>query len=86
MLALKARYEKGRIQLLEPMPDGIDKAELHIIVIPSVKGENPFTPPTQEYYAQLRTSEEEFKEIGLATFFDTEDDADIDWEDYFGLK
>lgn len=79
MLALKAKYEKGRIQLLEPMPDGIDSAELHIVVIPSAIS-------AKECHAQPRTSEEEFKEIGLAAFFDTEDDAVIDWEDYFGLK
>ena len=86
MLALKARYEKGRIQLLEPMPTGIESAELNIIVIPSSKGKNALAIPAQEYHSRARTSEEEFKQIGLAVFFDTEDDAAIDWEDYFGLK
>ncbi len=29
-------------------------------------------------------SEEEFKAIGIISFFDTDDDADVDWEDCFG--
>lgn len=29
--------------------------------------------------------EEEFRHIGLAAFFDTEDDVTVDWEECFGL-
>lgn len=34
MLALKAKYENGRIELIEPMPDGIESADLNIVVLP----------------------------------------------------
>jgi len=84
MLTLKAKYEKGRIELLDPMPADIERAELHVIVIPSEKRKE--TLPSQEDPGQPGTSEAEFKETGLTAFFDTEDDAEIDWEEYFGLK
>ncbi len=86
MIALKAIYEKGRIKFLEPMPDGIDKAELHIIVIPAANEKKDQTISSHDFDLQSKSSENEFKEIGLAYFFNTEDDANIDWEDYFGLK
>ncbi len=85
MLAIKAKYEKGRIELLEPIPDEVDAAELNIVVIPRKKKDNPKIS-SEEYVARPKTSEKEFKQIGLAAFFDNDNDADIDWEDYFGLK
>lgn len=85
MLAIKARYNQGRIELIEPMPANILSAELNIIVIPSeIKVENAI--PADEYHVRTRSSEEEFKQIGLAAFFDTDDDVNVDWEDCFGLK
>ena len=85
MLALKARYNLGRIELLEPIPADIVSAELTIIVIPSEKT-NETKIPAEEAQLRGRSSDDGFKQIGLAAFFDTEDDADVDWEDYFGLK
>ena len=32
------------------------------------------------------TSESEFKAIGLASFFNTQDDAHVDWEDMFDVS
>lgn len=85
MLAIKAQYNKGRIELLEPMPVNILSAELNIVVIPSeIKISNEI--PSDEYHVRIRTSEEEFRQIGLAEFFDTDDDANVDWENCFGLK
>ncbi len=85
MLTLKAKYEKGRIQLIEPMPDDIKKADLSIVVIPAdEKGSNSI--PADAYHIKTRDSEEEFKQIGVAAFFDTDDDTGVDWEEYFGLK
>jgi len=86
MLAIKAKYEKGHIQLLEPMPPDIESAELHVIVIPESRGQSNLNISAQEYRVQPGNSEAEFKAIGLAAFFDTEDDANIDWEEHFGLK
>ena len=85
MLAIKAQYNEGRIELLEPMPADILSAELNIIVIPSVQ-KGKISIPADGYRVQERSSEYEFKQIGLAAFFDTDDDADVDWEDCFGLK
>jgi limonene-1,2-epoxide hydrolase len=31
-------------------------------------------------------SESEYKLIGLTEFFDVEDDATINWKEYFGIK
>ena len=36
--------------------------------------------------AEPTTSESEFKAIGLASFFDTQDDTHVDWEDMFDVK
>lgn len=84
MLAIKAQYNAGRIELIEPMPADILSAELNIIVIPSEKA-NETAIPDAMYHARRRSSEEEFRQIGLAAFFNTEDDADVDWEAYFEL-
>ncbi|MCK9362303.1 MAG: hypothetical protein M0P74_01690 [Syntrophales bacterium] len=85
MLAIKAQYKAGRIELIEPIPADILSAELNIIVIPSEET-NETTIPAAEYHARRRSSDEEFKQIGLAAFFDTNDDANVDWEAYFELK
>ena len=82
MLAVKARYYRGVIQLLEPIPAEIVSAELNIIVIPS---ELPAeSAPAAD--ACHGSAELEFKAIGLAGFADAEDDVDVDWEEHFGLN
>ncbi len=60
-------------------------AELNIIVMPSEKISTPVIP-ADVYRVHKKSSEEAFGQIGLAAFFDTNDDASIDWEGYFGLK
>ncbi|MFZ4854814.1 MAG: hypothetical protein ACOYL3_00325 [Desulfuromonadaceae bacterium] len=85
MLAIKAQYNHGRIEFIEPIPANILSAELNIIVIPSEINIEAVIP-ADEYHVRSRPSEEEFKQIGLAAFFDTDDDANVDWEDCFGLK
>lgn len=85
MLAVKACYEDGRIVLIEPVPPNIKKAKLIIII--------DFEEETIDNYMLLNNcsifkpySEEDFQALGLFNFFDTKDDANIDWEVYFGLK
>ena len=85
MLAIKAQYKAGRIELIESMPADIPSTELNIIVIPSEKT-NGTAIPAAVYHARRRSSDEEFKQIGLAAFFDADDDANVDWEAYFELK
>jgi len=85
MIAVKAQYNQGLVVFLEPIPADIVKAELNIIVIPSEK--IPLTGIPADADRSIRISgEEEFKQIGIASFFDTDDDARVDWEDYFGVK
>jgi hypothetical protein len=72
MLAVKGYYKNGRIELIEPIPDFVSQAELHIIIVPIDGGLHP-------------QSEDDFKVIGLSNFFETEDDKDVDWNKFFKL-
>lgn len=80
MIAVKGYYRDGKITLLEPLPESVREAELNIIVLPG-KEEGYVSPPAGEYLVRESTSEEEFKALGLRSFFGTQDDADVDWED-----
>lgn len=85
MLAVKGHYQNGKITLLEPLPDHVREAELNIIVLP--RGEERDTSPAAVRFCDGGlTTEEAYKAIGLRSFFETEDDADVDWEDCLGLK
>jgi len=70
MFAVKGYYKNGHIELAEPIPNSISSAELNILVI----------------LEKTSNSEVDFKAIGLNSFFETKDDAEIDWEKFFGLK
>jgi len=85
MLALKADYKNGKITFIEPMPDEIKHARLTIVVEPA---DEPvyYTIPAQEFAVMDKDTEAEYKLIGLNSFFDSENDKNIDWEDFFGLK
>ena len=85
MLAIKADYNNGKITFIDALPDRIKKARL-TIVVDSEDEQEDISIPAQEFAQKQRTSEEEFELIGLQSFFDTEDDKNVDWEDYFGLK
>ena len=85
MLALLADYKNGKITLIEPMPDKIKNAKLTIVVEPADEPEK-LTIPAREFDMMVKDSETEYKLIGLNSFFDTENDQNIDWEDYFGLE
>ncbi len=82
MQAVKALYKNGNIQLLTPI-QGVDEAELFIIVLDKSEqasaGSKTFSP-------QQSSSEQDFKAIGLASFFDSNEDNDVDWEDFFNVK
>ena len=84
MIAIKANYKDGKITFIEPMPVQIKKAKLTIVVEPDTDPEK-LTIPAQEFMVREKDSESEYKLIGLNSFFDTEDDKNINWEDYFGL-
>ena len=85
MIAIKANYKDGKITFIDQIPDQIKKAKLTIIVEPDDEPEK-ISIPAQEFRVMEKDSEAEYKLIGLDSFFDTEDDKNINWEVYFGLK
>lgn len=87
MQAIKAIYDKGRIELLSPI-EGVDHAELYILVLDDNQKDDKQKRElsVQQFIPKTTTSEQEFKALGLKAFFDTEDDADVDWEEVFDVK
>ncbi|MGX9365358.1 hypothetical protein ACTVJH_04880 [Desulfoplanes sp. PS50] len=85
MLAVKGHYKDGKITLLEPLPVSIHEAELNVVVLPVETDDQKYFP-SQEYICRESTSEEDFKNLSLAVFFNDTDDANVDWEDCLGLK
>ena len=82
MQAVKALYKEGHIQLLEPL-QGVSEAELFVIVLDKVEHTgNPVTT----FRPIEANSEQEFKSLGLASFFDTNEDNNVDWEEMFDVK
>jgi hypothetical protein len=81
MHAVKAIYDKGKIDLLSPLT-GVDHAELCIIVLDDSEQSLAF----KKLMNQPSGSEEKFFAAGLNAFFDTEDDANIDWEEALDVK
>ena len=84
MLAIKANYQNGKITLLDAIPEKVKRARLTIVVEPDEQ-END-TVPAQEFKSTPISSEADFEAIGMNEFFNNEDDKNINWEDYFGLK
>ncbi len=84
MIAIKANYQNGIITLLDAMPEKVRKARLTIVVEPEEQDNGLI--PTQEFKSGSISSEAEFEAIGLSAFLDEENDKNINWEDYFGLK
>jgi hypothetical protein len=82
VLAVKGIYKKGKVELLEPI-EGVLSADLFIVVVPKEGDAADAGEPVDRGYA---VSGAAFEELGLAGFFDTEEDAEVDWEEAFGLK
>lgn len=82
MQAIKAIYKDGNIQLLSPMPE-VEEAELFIIVLDK---NDQALGVAESFRTKTTSSEDEFSAMGLANFFDTEDDNDVDWEELFDVK
>ena len=82
MQAVKALYKEGRIQLLEPLC-GVTEAELFVIVLD--KNEQTGNAGTTFSPVEVN-SEQEFKSLGLVSFFDTNEDNSVDWEEMFDVK
>jgi hypothetical protein len=85
MQVIKGIYKNGKVELIESL-DSIQSADLYIVVIPH-KGDKINQGDAKHISINKCTqSEEEFKQMGLAHFFDTNDDINVDWEEVFGLE
>lgn len=82
MQAVKAIYKEGSIHLLSPLL-GVSEAELFVIVLDK---NDTAGGVAKSFRTEPSASEEEFQAIGLTSFFDTEDDNNVDWEEVFDVK
>ncbi len=82
MQAVKALYKQGRIELLTPIK-GVTEAELFVIVLDEIEQTGDATLPVRPVEVN---SEQDFKALGLSSFFDTHEDNSVDWEDMFDVK
>jgi hypothetical protein len=85
MKTIKAIYKEGKIELLESFGD-VKSADLYIVVMPHREDKGKYGIAGEVFHNRVMESESEFKKAGLAHFFDTTDDTDVNWEDVFGLK
>lgn len=82
MQAVKAIYRDGNIQLLEPLM-GVENAELLVVVLDR---EGSTGLPAASFRPVPSDSEQDFQALGMASFFDTHDDSQVDWEEVFDVK
>ncbi|WP_045213321.1 hypothetical protein [Desulfonatronovibrio magnus] len=66
-------------------------SKIEIIILPvgktqDVHGRFEIVAEDGMEYKMPNWTEDEFKTIGVSAFFDTNEDADVDWEDWFGLR
>lgn len=82
MQAVKAIYKNGSIQLLTPLR-GIDEAELFVIVLDK---DDQASGVAESFRVRAASSEDDFRAIGLTSFFDMEEDNNVDREELFDAK
>lgn len=74
MIAIKAVVKNGWIKPLE----AVDLPEDEEIVI--------YIPEEKEAEEYSEWTDEEWQKFSLRSFMNTEDDKDVDWEDFFSVK
>lgn len=68
------------------IPDSFgDKAEIIILPYTEPKEVSADYDIKDELYL-VNDSEQEYQILGISEFFNTNDDKNINWEDYFGIK
>jgi hypothetical protein len=82
MQAVKAIYRNGDIQLLSPLT-GVDDAELLVVVLDR---EGDSGSLAASFRRLPSDPEEDFSALGIASFFGTDDDRAVDWEEVFDAK
>ncbi len=81
MQAVKALYKDGQIQLLSPLL-GVTEAELFVIVLDKSEQVGGIA---KSFLPAMDSSEQDFRAIGHASFFDTNEDNNADWEAIFDV-
>lgn len=82
MQAVKALYKDGQIALLSPL-QGVTEAELFVIVLDASEQTSGVA---KTFLPTADSSEQDFAALGHASFFDTEEDNNVDWEELFDVK
>lgn len=68
------------------IPDSFgDKAEMIILPYMETKEASAGYDKNDELFT-VNDSEQEYQLLGVSEFFNTNDDKNINWEDYFGIK
>ncbi len=81
MQAIEGTLDDGRLTLFSPLPTGIHRARVVVLV------EDAPAPalPAQELRETPVLAENEFSALSLAAWADDSIDEDVDWEAYFEL-
>jgi len=67
------------------IPDSFgDKAEM--IILPYVENESSADYVRGDELFTVNDSEQEYQLLGVSEFFNTNDDNNINWEEYFGIN
>ncbi len=86
MFAVKGYYEDGQIYFSEALPPDITRAKLTIVIEPEETQEARPSIHMDGYRVSRQNAEDDFKKLGLYNFFTTDDDANVDWEEHFGIR
>ena len=88
MLAVKGHYRQGRIELDTPIA-GVDEADVIVVIADqtttrfmSAFQEQILNSPAEVVWDDL----DAFEAASLETFFQEDDDKDVDWLEVFDVK
>ena len=80
MLAVKGHYRHGRVELDAPIP-GLDEAEVMVVVGSATRFASA-NSPVEDAWNKM----DAFEAAGLATFFEGNDDENVNWMEIFDVK
>lgn len=88
MLAVKGHYRQGRIELDAPIA-GVDEADVIVVIADRTTTrfmsgfqEQVLNSPAEDIWNNL----DAFEAASLETFFQGDDDKDVDWLEVFDVK
>ena len=86
MLAVKGYYENGQVHFSEALPRDIIKAKLTIVIELEESQDDRSSIHMDGCRISRQIAEDDFRKLGLYSFFTTDDDANVDWEEHFGIR